>query len=143
MTNTNNTKMFLASNKVKENKEVRFVPTKSFLDEAGNPIEWVMKPLTTELIEEITASSMKNERVIGKKGMFKKVLDDNLFIARLITNSVVMPDLLDKELQDSYNVLKPEDLLKKLVDSAGEYSKLGKFVLELNGFDDSEEVELG
>ncbi len=142
MKNTNNTKMFLASNKVQENKEVRYAPTKSFLDEEGKPVEWVLKPLTTELIEEINASCMKNERVVGKKGMFKKVLDDNLFVARLITNSVVMPDLQDKELQDSYNVMKPEDLLKKLVDSAGEYSKLGKFVLALNDFDDNEEVEV-
>ncbi len=142
MKNTNNTKMFLAGNKIKDNKEVRYAPTRSFLNEDGKPIEWVLKPLTTELIEEINASCMKNERVIGKKGMFKKVLDDNLFVARLITNSVVMPDLQDKELQDSYNVMKPEDLLKKLVDNSGEYSRLGRFVLELNGYDDSEDVEL-
>ncbi len=142
MTNTNNTKMFLASNKVKDNKEVRYIPTKSFLDEEGKPIEWVLKPLTTELIEEINASCMKNERVVGKKGMFKKVLDNNLFAARLITNSVVMPDLQDKELQDSYNVMKPEDLLKKMVDNAGEYTKLCQFVLDLNGYDDDDELEL-
>ncbi len=140
MTNTNMTKMFLATNKVKDNKEIKYIPTKNFLDEEGKPIEWVLKPLTTELIEEINDSCMKNERVVGKKGMFKKVLDGNLFAARLVTNSVVMPDLQDKELQDSYNVMKPEDLLKKLVDNAGDYTKLCKFVVELNGYDDNEDV---
>ena len=41
---------FLKENKaVREN--VKYVPTKSFTDENGNPIEWTIKPLTTKEAE--------------------------------------------------------------------------------------------
>ena len=56
---------------------------------------------------------------------------------------MVVPDLYDAELQDSYDVKTPEDLLKALVDDPSEYSDLRTFIQELSGFDADlgEEVE--
>ena len=53
----------------------------------------------------------------------------------MIAASVVVPDLYDAELQDSYGVSTPEDLLVALVDDPGEYNDLAAFVQKFNGFD--------
>ncbi len=49
--------------------------------------------------------------------------------------SIVYPDLYDAELQDSYGVKTPEDLLLAMVDNPGEYSDLTAFVQKFQGFD--------
>ncbi len=53
----------------------------------------------------------------------------------MITASVVLPDLYDAELQDSYGVSTPEDLLFAMVDDPGEYNELAAFVQKFQGFD--------
>lgn len=44
------------------------------------------------------------------------------------------PDLYDKELQESYGVATPGDLLFAMVDSPGEYNDLIAYVQKLQGF---------
>ena len=53
----------------------------------------------------------------------------------MIVASVVMPDLLDAELQDSYGVKGEDDLLMAMVDDPGEYNELAAFVQKFQGFD--------
>ena len=53
----------------------------------------------------------------------------------MICASVVSPDLYDTELQDSYGVKTPEELLLAMVDDPGEYNELAMFVQRFNGFD--------
>jgi len=53
----------------------------------------------------------------------------------MIAASVVVPDLYDKELQDSYGVATPEELLLAMVDEPGEYNELAAFVQKFQGFD--------
>ena len=48
---------------------------------------------------------------------------------------MVVPDLYDKELQDSYGAMAPEDLLLAMVDDPGEYNELASFVQRFQGFD--------
>ena len=43
--------------------------------------------------------------------------------------------MYDAELQDSYGVSKPEDLLLAMVDDPGEYNDLVNFVQKFQGFD--------
>ena len=47
----------------------------------------------------------------------------------------MLPDLYDKELQDSYGAATPEDLLLAMVDDPGEYNELAAFVQKFQGFD--------
>ena len=56
-------------------------------------------------------------------------------MAKMIVASTVVPDLYNKELQDSYGVMSPEDLVMELVDDPGEYSTLGEWVQKMQGFD--------
>lgn len=124
---------FMKSNKtVKENS---FYPaTKSLCDEKGNPLEWEFKHITSKENEEIREGCTIDIPVTGKPNMYRPKLKTGLYIQRMIAASVVMPDLFDSELQDSYGVKTPEDLLFAMVDDPGEYNDLAAFVQKFQGF---------
>ncbi len=87
---------FMLQNAVKEENE-KFVVSKRFKDEEGNPIEWEIKKISRLEDEAILDSCMRN-------GKFGVEFDKFRYIASVIANSVVYPDLNDVELQDSYGV---------------------------------------
>ena len=66
--------------------------------------------------------------------MFRPKMKSSLYIQKMIVASVVMPDLYDAELQDSYGVKTPEDLLFAMVDDPGEYNELAAYVQKFQGF---------
>lgn len=129
-------KRFLKENKtIKEN--TTYAPTKSLTDEKGDPIKWIIKPLTTKENEVIRENCTREVQVTGKPGMFRPKMDTTKYVASMIVASVEYPNLNDRELQDSYGVMSPEDLLKGLVDNPGEYQEFAAFVQEYNGFTES------
>ena len=133
---------FLKKNKkVKENKY--YAATKSLCDDKGNPLEWEVKALTTRESEDIREACTVEVPIKGKPGMFRPKVDTNKYVARLIASCVVFPDLNDKELQDSYGVMTPEDLLKEMIDDPVEYNAFAEFVQNFNGMTESldEKVE--
>ncbi len=123
---------------MKANKVVRanttYAATKSLTDEEGNPLLWTIKPLTTTENENIRESCMMDVPVTGKPNMFRPKLDTSKYIAKMVAASIAEPNLYDKELQDSYGVMTPEDLLKEMVDDPGEFNDLVAFVQDFNGF---------
>ena len=126
--------LFMKKNKViKEN--VKFVATKSLSDEKGNPLEWEIKPLSTKDNERIREECTIEVPVKGKSNMMYPKVDTSKYLAKLITSSVAFPDLLSAELQDSYGVKTPEDLLLEMIDDPGEYTNFMTFIQKLNGFD--------
>ena len=124
---------FMKANKaVKENG---FYPaTKSLCDEKGNHLDWEFKHITSKENEEIRESYTIDIPVTGKPNMYRPKLKSSLYIQRMIAASVVMPDLFDSELQDSYGVKTPEDLLMAMVDDPSEYNDLAAFVQKFQGF---------
>lgn len=124
---------FMKANKaVKENG---FYPvTKSLCDEKGNPLEWEFKHISSKENEEIRENCTIDIQVTGKPNMYRPKLKSSLYIQRMIAASVVVPDLFDSELQDSYGVKTPEDLLMAMVDDPGEYNDLAAFVQKFQGF---------
>ena len=124
---------FMKTNKVKK-ENTTFAATKSLVDEEGNPLLWTIKPLTTAENEIIRDACMKEVPVTGKPNMYRPKLDTSKYIAKMVAASIVEPNLYDKELQDSYGVMTPEDLLKEMVDDPGEFNDLLAFVQEFNGF---------
>ena len=124
---------FMKENKItKEN--TTFAPTKSLLDEDGNPLEWTIKPLSTKENDYIRDDCMVEVPVVGKPNMFRPKLNTSKYIAKMICACVVEPNLYDTELQNSYGVMTPEDLLKEMVDDPGEYQDFATFIQEFNGF---------
>lgn len=128
-----NLKRFLKENKIKK-ENTTFAATKSILDEEGNPVLWLIKPLTTKENDNLRDDCMTEIPVKGKPNMFRPKLNTSKYIAKMICASVVEPSLYDKELQDSYGVMTPDDLLKEIIDDPGEYNDFAAFIQEFNGF---------
>ena len=131
---------------MKKNKKVRsntFYPaTKTLLDEKGNPLMWEIKPLTTEETEKIRLECTREVPVPGKKNLYRDKVNSNQYLDKMMVAAIVFPDLYNKELQDSYDVLTPEDLLKKMIDDPSEYSDLMSYIQEQSGFDKDIEEEV-
>ena len=134
--------LFMKGNKTQKKNE-KHVVTQSLKDENGNPLEWEFKHISSKENEEIRESCTVEVQVNGKSGMFRNRFKAGLYVQKMIVASVVFPDLYDAELQDSYGVKKPEDLLMAMVDDPGEYNELATYVQKLQGFDISlnEKVE--
>ena len=127
-------KYFLKGNK-KEKKTTMYAATKSLCDEKGKPVEWEIKALSTEDNEKIREECTYEVQVTGKPNMFRPKVDTRKLIAKMIAASVVFPNLNDAQLQDSYGVTTPEDLLVKMVDNPSEYNDFANFVQNYSGFD--------
>lgn len=97
-------------------------------------LEWEFKHISSKENEEIRENCTIDIPVTGKPNMYRPKLKSSLYIQRMIAASVVVPDLFDSELQDSYGVKTPEDLLMAMVDDPGEYNDLAAFVQKFQGF---------
>ncbi len=116
-------------------KENTFYPaTKSLTDEEGNPLMWEIRPLTTKQDEDIRDACTKEIPMQGRSNAYRPKFDANLYMTKLVVASTVCPDLYDAELQDSYGVKTPEELVKEMLDNPGEYQNLFLFIQEYNGF---------
>lgn len=128
-----NLSLFLKKNKIQK-ENTTFAATKSLLDEQGNPLLWTIKPLTTKENEDIRESCTFEIPVKGKPNMFRPKVNTNQYLAKMMVSSIVEPNLYNAELQDSYGVKTPEDLLKEMVNDPGEYNDLAAFIQQFNGF---------
>ncbi len=120
-----------------EKKNGFYAPTKSLCDENGKPLEWEFRHITSKENEGLRDECTIEVPVTGKPNMFRPKVLSSKYIKKMITASVVLPDLYDAELQDSYGVSTPEDLLLAMVDDPGEYNELAAFVQKFQGFDTS------
>ena len=119
---------FMKQNKIKK-ENTTFAPTKSLLDENGEPIKFKIKPLTTK--ENACTIDVP---VIGKPNMFRPKLNTAKYLSKMLCSCIIEPDLFDKELQDSYGVMTPEDLIREMIDDPGEYQDFVTFIQNFNGF---------
>lgn len=121
--------------KVKENE--KYAPTNSLVGADGKALEWEFKPLTSKQNEKIREDCTIEVQVTGKPNLFRPKLDTSKYLTKMIVASTVYPDLYDAELQDSYGVKIPDDLLFELVDDAGEYQELCSWMQKFQGFSKS------
>ncbi len=121
---------FLSQNAIKAENEKHIISDR-FVDEKGNPIHWEIRALTAEEDEALRKSCTKK---IRNKGIITQETNYEEYMAKLIVECVVFPNLRDKELQESYGVLGADKLVKKMLTS-GEYAELLEKVQEVNGFD--------
>lgn len=124
---------FLKQNKIKK-ENATFPATKSLVDENGEPLLWTVRPLTTKENDEIRDECMIEVPVKGKPNVYRPKLNTSKYIAKMVCACVVDPNLYDKELQDSYGVMTPEDLLREMIDDPGEYQDFVTFVQNFTGF---------
>ena len=127
---------FMKDNKVtKENGF--YAATKSLCDDDGTPLLWEFRHITSKENEIIRDDCTKDVPVAGKSNVYRPKISTSRYIQQMIVASTVTPNLYDAELQDSYNVKTPGDLLMAMVDDPGEYNDLAAFIQKFQGFDTS------
>lgn len=127
---------FMKKNKiVRENTQ--YAATKSLVDENGKPLEWTIQPLSTKDNERIRDECTVDVPVKGKPNVYRPTLNTSKYLAKMVCACVAEPNLYDADLQDSYGVKTPEDLLQAMVDDPGEYQDFVTFIQNFNGFNTS------
>lgn len=84
--------------------------------------------------EELRDANTIEVQVTGKPNLFRPKLITSKYLMAMIVKSTVFPDLYDKELQDSYGVMTPEDLVYAMVDDAGEMQDFQLWMQKFQGF---------
>lgn len=102
---------FFKSN-AKSLPDVKVVVSERFTDEDGSPIEWVLHPISTKKVEEITKRNTKTTIKNGKK---ESIVNEENLNAELLEAVVLYPSLNDAELQDSYGVSSANELLSVML----------------------------
>lgn len=124
---------FLKENKVEKKPEKIFV-TDSFIDpKTGKALLWEIRPIGSEEEKKISDAVVRTT-TDRRTGTVTQIRDDAEYLAGLSAQSVVFPDLKDKELQDSYGVRSQVDLLRKLL-TVGELLRLAENVMRISGLD--------
>lgn len=124
---------FMKANKKAKTNE-NYAPTTTLTDENGKPLEWEFRPITSKENEALRDACTVEVQVTGKPNLFRPKLNTSQYLAKMIVAATVTPDLYDKELQDSYGVMTPEELLYAMVDNAGEYQELTVWMQKYQGF---------
>lgn len=124
---------FMKANKTAKTNE-KYAPTSSLTDESGNPLKWEFKHITSRENDNIRDSCMIEVPVTGKPNLYRPRFESAKYLVKLIAASTVYPDLHDKDLQDSYGAMTPEELVYAMVDDVGEYQKFSEWIQEFQGF---------
>lgn len=128
---------FLSQNAVKVENEKHII-SERFLDEDEKSIPWEIRAIDENLNESIRDSCKIKERDKRTRTVTERT-NHELYLAKLVVECVVYPNLKDAQLQESYGVLGAESLVKKMLTS-GEYNKLLEVVQEVNGFDTDDDL---
>ena len=131
---------FMKANKIKKANGF-YAATSSLCDENGQPLLWEFRHISSREVEEIREDSMGDLSL--DKGVAMPKMKMGKYVSRLIAAAVVFPDLQDTELQNSYGVITPEDLLLAMVDDPGEYNCLGAWVQKFLGLTATFEDKVG
>ncbi|ASA24318.1 phage tail assembly chaperone [Paenibacillus donghaensis] len=108
-----------------------YVVSLRFKDQEGKAVAWKLRSMNEDENQECRKAATR--KIKGKNGVYTSEIEPNDYMAKLMTSSVVHPDLKNAELQRSYNVLGAEALLRKML-LPGEFAALGERVQALNGF---------
>lgn len=133
-----NLSRFMKNNKV-QRTNAKYAPTKSLVDEKGVPVEFEFQPISSKTNNELRDSCTIDVPITGKPGAYRPKTDTAKYLSAMIVASTVEPDLYNKDLQDSYGVKTPEDLLYAMIDNPGEYQDLCTWIQKYQGFDTLDE----
>ena len=131
-----NFSVFMAGNATKA-ETVKYVASKRFAID-GEPVEWELQSIDSDLDEAIRKECTKKVPISGKRGQYTMETDTDKYINKMCAACTIYPNLNDAELQDSYGVKSGDALLKKML-LPGEYTEFKTKVMEINGFNMSME----
>lgn len=121
-----------ANKKIKEN--AKFAPTTSLIGADGKPLRWEFRHIPSKENDKLREANTVEVQVTGKPNVFRQKLNTSNYLMAMIVASTVYPDLYDRELQDSYGVMTPEDLVYAMVDDSGELQDFQLWMQNFQGF---------
>lgn len=121
---------FLKQNKIKV-PNIKYVASRDFVDDEGNPLEWELKKITTKEYNYLRNKAMsidaKNQDVD---------FNQQQFTSSICAACVVFPDLKDTQLQNSYSVVGESNVLQEMLNPK-EFDDLYNKINELMGYNQS------
>ena len=133
-----NLSAFMRAN-VEQIENHKFAASPRIKGEDGKPMEWEICCISADEYARIRSGCIRQVPVPGKKNQFTQQLDTYTFQARVAAACTVFPDLTNAELQDSWGVTKPEDLVGAML-IGGEFDDYITEVFEVNGFKAEDEL---
>lgn len=127
-----NLSAFLKQN-VEVVNETEYVASKRIKDANGEPVAWKIKTLATDETEKMRKKYTKRitDRITRQS---EERFDTTAYNEELLSKVITYPNLYDAELQDSWCVTEPVDLVKVML-TPGEYADLLAAATEAQGFD--------
>ncbi len=127
-----NLSAFLKQN-VEVVNETEYVASKRIKGADGEPIAWKIKTLPTEETERMRKKFTR--RITDRNTrQTEERFDTTAFNEELLSKTVTYPNLYDAELQDSWGVTEPVDLVKAML-TPGEYADILAAATEAQGYD--------
>ena len=131
MSESQNLTAFLKNN-VEIVNQVEYVASNRI--KAGDePVAWKINVLQNKVIDKLRNRYTKMIKD-GKTGVTREKFDSQGFNDAMLLESIVFPNLDDMELQDSWGVNDPLELVKAML-TPGEYADLINAVVEAQGFE--------
>ena len=118
---------------VEQIANTKYAASPRFRGEDGKPLEWEIRCISADEYARIRSDCIRQVPVPGKKNQFAQRLDTYAFQARVCARCTVFPDLNNAELQNSWGVVKPEELLGAML-IGGEFDDYVTEVFQANGF---------
>lgn len=138
MENKTDLQAFFMENAIKA-PVIEYVASKRF-GANGKPVAWKIQPITNEENEAILNQCKKKSFVPGTRET-RVTTDQEKYAAMIMTKCIVFPNLNDAALQDSYQAVGAEELIKKML-TPGEYMDLFLAVQDANGYDTGMEEKI-
>lgn len=149
MSNVTSIKAFMRA-ELKEDVIVEIPGIKTFCDENGNPIPMKIRTITTEDLVRIRKACHIRKVAKDAKGkpifqngsiQYDDQYDSNAMNDQMIAESMVFPDLHNKELLDFYGCNSAVELVHKLFRSLDDYTYITERINEASGItSDGDEV---
>lgn len=127
-----NLSAFMRAN-VQQIENHKYVASPRIRGEDGKPVEWEICCISADEYARIRSSCIRQVPVPGKKNQFATQVDTYTFQTKVCARCTVFPDLNDAALQNDWGVVKPEELLGKLL-IGGEFDDYVTEVFQHNGF---------
>ena len=126
---------------IQEAPEVEVEGISTFLypeghEKAGQKIPFIMRRITSEKLREI---GERNTSYKTRKGRRIKTMDEHRTNYQIAIETIIYPNFKDKDWLDKYKLLDPVDLFLKVINNAGELANLINKVLDVNGFDETDD----
>lgn len=131
MSDTQNLTAFLKNN-VEIVNQVEYVASNR-IKVGDEPVAWKINVLQNKVIDKLRNRYTKMIKD-SKTGVTREKFDSQGFNDAMLLESIIYPNLDDMELQDSWGVNDPLELVKAML-TPGEYADLLNAVVEAQGFE--------